>query len=257
MWWSFWYCLVSLCVEGFTTKFQPLNPKQAKFQEMIHAKDKTILLGVGSAGTGKTLLSCQESLNLLFHKKIKKIVLTRPTISVEDEQIGFLPGSLEDKMSPWTRPFFDNLLEFYSANEIQRLMQENKVEICPLGFMRGRTFRDCIIILDEAQNTTPKQMKMILTRIGHNCKIIVVGDTKQSDITGINGLHDVLSRLHGHYRDKYYRMTQDGIAIVRFEDHQIVRHPIIETIVRIYDDEDTDGLKTFQGSKERSSVETT
>lgn len=231
-----WWWMVGLSV-GFTNKFQPLNPKQMKFQELIHAKDNTIVVGVGSAGTGKTLFSCQESLNLLCHKKIQKIVLTRPTISVEDEQIGFLPGSLEEKMSPWTRPFFDNLLEFYSPHDLQRLLQENKIEICPLGFMRGRTFRDCIIILDEAQNTTPTQMKMILTRIGHNCKMIVVGDAKQSDIVGINGLVDFLYRLDLQYENEYYRMVQDGIGIVRFENHQIVRHPIIEKIVKMYDQE--------------------
>lgn len=227
-------CILSLS-ESFTPKFVPLNTKQFKLQDCIQDRNKTIVLAIGSAGTGKTLLSCQGSLNLLHHKKVKKIILTRPTISVEDENIGFLPGSLEDKMTPWLRPFFDNLLEFNTPHDVQKMIQENKLEVCPLGFMRGRTFRDSIIILDEAQNTTPKQMKMILTRIGQNTKLVINGDLHQSDLNGLNGLQDFLYRLDSYYKGRQYMMYEDGIATIFFENHQIIRHPLIEKIVEIYD----------------------
>ena len=220
---------------GFISKFQPMNPKQHKFQTLIHDKNVSVVFGIGSAGTGKTLLSCQESLNLLHHKKMKKIIITRPTVSVEDEEIGFLPGTLEDKMSPWTRPIFDNLYHFYTINDIHRFIQENKIEICPIGFMRGRTFMDSIIIVDEAQNTTPRQMKMILTRIGKNSKLVIVGDLKQSDLDEQNGLQDIIYRLNNHYNDPS-QMFQEGIGVVRFDDRHIVRHPLIEKIVNIYND---------------------
>ena len=230
----FLFLVFSGVASAFMTKYTAINSKQAKFQEFIHDKNKTIILAVGSAGTGKTLLSCQESLNLLHHKKIKKIVVTRPTVSVENEEVGFLPGSLEDKMSPWTRPIYDNLFEFYSPQDIQRFAQENKLEVCPLGFMRGRTFKDCVIIVDEAQNTTPKQMKMVLTRIGHNSKLILNGDLQQSDLDGINGLQDFTNRLERFYEGRRHQMYEDGIGTIFFEDHQIIRHPIIEKVVKVY-----------------------
>lgn len=223
------------CVWGFQSKFEARNPRQSKFQSLIHDKEKIIIFGIGCAGTGKTLFSCQESLNLLHHKKVKKIVITRPVVSVENEEIGFLPGSLEDKMSPWVRPIFDNLCEFYQAGELRQMIKENKIEICPLGFMRGRTFRDTVIIVDEAQNTTPRQMKMVLTRIGENSKLILNGDLRQSDLSQRNGLEDVLSRLRNHYNEGH-QMFQDGIAIIHFENQHVLRHPVIEKIINVYEE---------------------
>lgn len=220
---------------AFQPKFEARNPRQSKFQSLIHDKNKVIIFSIGCAGTGKTLFSCQESLNLLHHKKVKKIVITRPVVSVENEEIGFLPGSLEDKMSPWVRPIFDNLCEFYQVSELRQMMKENKIEICPLGFMRGRTFRDTVIIVDEAQNTTPRQMKMILTRIGDNSKLILNGDLRQSDIPQCNGLQDIISRLRDHYVDGHH-MFQDGIAVVHFENQHVLRHPVIEKIISVYEE---------------------
>jgi phosphate starvation-inducible PhoH-like protein len=232
-------CLLFVPLESFRTKFEPRNSRQQKFQSLIHDKDKFIIFGIGCAGTGKTLLSCQESLNLLFHKKVKKIVLTRPVVSVENEEIGFLPGTLEDKMSPWVRPLFDNLCEFYTPSEIKQMIKEDKIEICPLGFMRGRTFRDTVILVDEAQNTTPRQMKMVLTRIGENSKLILNGDIRQSDLEQTNGLEDIVCRLQQSYPVSH-DMFLDGIAMVHFGNEHVLRHQVVEKIIRVYDEDGED-----------------
>jgi phosphate starvation-inducible PhoH-like protein len=221
-----------ITVGAFSPKFYPLNQNQEKFQNLIQSKDKHIIFGIGSAGTGKTLLSCQEAVRLLQKKQIKKIILSRPTVSVEGEELGHLPGSLQEKMSPWTRPLLDNLREFYSMSEIQKLISNDVLEICPLGFMRGRTFKDCFIILDEAQNSTPIQMKMILTRIGFNSKLVINGDLGQSDIQQRNGLKDVIERLSTLYENPH-EMYRDGFGIVRFSES--LRHPIINKINNLYD----------------------
>jgi len=230
--------LVCLCVSrgvyGFSPRFTPKNTKQEKWQDYLRDVSKPIVIAVGSAGTGKTLFSCQEALFLLHEKKMKRLILTRPTISVEDEEIGFLPGDIKDKMSPWTRPIYDNLYEFYTPREVDKLSSENILEVCPLGFMRGRTFRDTVIILDEAQNTTPIQMKMILTRIGHGSKLVINGDIHQSDIHGMNGLYDLLTRLKQKYEHEPHVMIRDGFGLVEFQNDQIIRHPIIEKVVSIY-----------------------
>ena len=154
-----------------------------------------VVVGTGPAGTGKTLLACHAASRALVSKQVDRLILTRPAVSV-DEQHGHLPGSLEQKMAPWTRPMFDALHRWYPPKKVRDMMYDQKIEICPLAYMRGRTFDNAWIIGDEMQNSTPSQMKMLLTRIGEGSKMVVIGDPNQHD-RGFehNGLIDLLERL--------------------------------------------------------------
>jgi len=224
------FCLLMLSKIGrsFTPRFKPVNPRQEELIRLIRSRDTPIIVAVGSPGTGKSLLACQEALHHLHQKKIRKMVLTRPTITVDGEELGYLPGSLETKMSPWIRPLFDCLQDSDERSRVQKLVREGVIEICPLAFMRGRTFRDSFIILDEAQNTTPLQMKMALTRIGPESKMIITGDLGQSDLGNQNGLRDFVDRLSAT------EPMIDGVGMVRFSDQDILRHPVIEKILALY-----------------------
>lgn len=167
---------------------------QQKYIDLMREDVVDIIIAIGPAGTGKTLLACYAAVEALRLKKIGKIVITRPVVSV-DEEIGFLPGGLESKMDPWTRPIFDALRETYSAKEIDTMMEEGVIEIVPLGFMRGRTFKNAWIIADEMQNSTPTQMFMLATRIGEGSKMVITGDLNQSDLDGPNGLHEIHEKI--------------------------------------------------------------
>lgn len=183
-----------------------------------------IIIGSGPAGTGKTMLACHAGSKALINGEKKKLILTRPAVSV-DEQLGSLPGSLEDKMSPFTRPMFDVLNKYFKPKDIKLMIEAQTIEICPLAFMRGRTFEDAWIIGDEMQNCTPNQMKMLLTRIGNNSKLVVAGDTQQHD-RGFekNGLSDLLTRLR----------PSPNIQSHVFTEEDIERHPVIKEILELY-----------------------
>jgi len=218
-------------------KYTPMDPFQVKFDQFLKSDQIKILLVMGSAGTGKTLLSCQQAVHELKTKKKQKIVISRPLVSVDKEEIGFLPGDMNEKLLPWTMPIFDHMGDFLETSEIKRLVHESKLEISPLGYMRGRTFKNSYIILDEAQNTTPTQMKMFLSRIGENSKMVVNGDLQQSDIKdGINGLEDFVLRIRSKYEENKSEMYQDGFAIVDLGRKNTYRHPIIQKVVEIYDE---------------------
>jgi phosphate starvation-inducible PhoH-like protein len=194
-----------------------------------------IIIAHGIAGTGKTLVSSQEAVRLLQEKKIKKIVITRPLKTVDNEEIGFLPGTMQKKLEPWIQPMFDYFKCYYSISEINQLMDQNQLEIAPFGFLRGRTFDDSIVIADEMQNASQIQMKLLLTRIGNNSKIIICGDLSQSDHDPhANGLKDLISRLDNKYDDKYQRY-KDGFAVVYFDEKCIKRNEIIAKIVELYE----------------------
>jgi phosphate starvation-inducible PhoH-like protein len=218
----------------YSYKYLPLNNLQLKYQNYIKSEQINIIFVKGVAGTGKTLLACQQAIHDIEIKKKQKIIITRPLISVDNEELGFLPGTMNDKMSPWMNPIFDHLLDFISKENLDYYIQNGILEISPLGFMRGRTFKNSIIILDEAQNTTPKQMKMFLTRIGNNSKIIINGDLSQSDLEIPNGFQDVLSKLDHKYQHNYKQMIDDGFAIIDLGKNPI-RHPIIKKILYLYD----------------------
>ena len=197
---------------------------QAIYRKLLQNMNVPIVVGTGPAGTGKTFIASYIGAQKLASGAVKKLILTRPAVSV-DEQHGYLPGTLEQKMSPWTRPIFDSLGKFYNKKEIKALMADDVIEICPLAYMRGRTFDNSWIIADEMQNSTANQMKMILTRIGQGSKIIITGDTTQVE-RGFteNGLSDFITRLG----------TVDGIGHVEFEESDITRHYIIKDILDMY-----------------------
>jgi phosphate starvation-inducible PhoH-like protein len=190
--------------------------------------EQSIVVAVGPAGTGKTYLAMLAAVKAFRTGECKRIILTRPAIGVEDEQHGFLPGNLVAKMEPWTRPLLDVLREYYRPAEIAAMIDEGTIEISPLAYMRGRTFKYAWIIADEMQNATPAQMKMLLSRIGTESRIMVTGDVEQADrARGENGLLDLCSRL------EHYPVT--GMAVCRLTGRDIQRHPIIGSVLALYD----------------------
>lgn len=222
-----------------TTKAQLFNNKeyvaktinQKEYLKSLNNPNINLLLCNGPAGTGKTLFACQHSIQLLKEKVINKIIITRPMISIE-EDMGFLPGDINKKMHPFTIPIFDIFEEFYSKKDITSLVNENIIEIAPLGFMQGRTFKNTIIIADEMQNSSPSQMFMLLTRIGLKSKMIITGDLMQT-LNENNGLNDILKKLINKYDNKE-DMNNDGIDIVKFNNNDIQRSVIVSKITDIY-----------------------
>lgn len=197
---------------------------QRRYLDLLSSR-VPIVIGTGPAGTGKTLLACNAGSHALATRKVERLILTRPAVSVE-EQHGFLPGSLEQKMEPWTRPMFDALYRYMSPKKVRELMVDQVIEICPLAYMRGRTFDNAWIIGDEMQNSTPGQMKMLLTRIGEGSKMVVAGDTAQHD-RGFedNGLADLIARINSE---------SDSIGHVAFSNDDVVRNEVIKEILRMY-----------------------
>jgi phosphate starvation-inducible protein PhoH len=205
----------------------PKSRGQEKLIVSLLDDDTDIVVATGPAGTGKTYLAMQAAISSLKNQSCDRIVMTRPAVGVDDEQHGFLPGSLLQKMEPWTRPLFDVLNEYFHAREITQMIEEQVIEISPLAYMRGRTFKNSWIIADEMQNATPGQMKMLLTRIGQGSKIIVTGDVEQTDRTSNdNGLIDLCHRLS--------QKDIKGLAICKLGSCDIQRHPIIDGVLEIY-----------------------
>lgn len=207
----------------------PRNKSQDNYLKKLQDPDKTMIFAIGPAGTGKTLLATQTAVKLLKEKQIEKIIVTRPAVSV-DEQHGFLPGTLEKKMEPWTRPIFDVFAEYYYAKEIQNMLLEGIIEVSPLAYMRGRTFKNAFVLADEMQNATPNQMKMLLTRIGENSRMVITGDLKQADRLEDNGLIEFIHLLEGSNFNHRY------VDIVNFGQKDIERHPAVKEILEIYGD---------------------
>src|SRR6056300_238343 len=207
----------------------PKSRNQERYILDLLDTSKHIVIGHGPAGTGKTYLAMQAAIKAFRNHECERIVLTRPAVGVEDEKHGFLPGTLEQKMEPWTRPLFDILRLYYNTKEIAHFVEEGVIEIAPLAFMRGRTFNNAWIVADEMQNATPGQMKMLLSRIGENSKIVVTGDVEQADRRAAeNGLLDVVERLQSR--------GGDGIAVCNLGKRDIQRHPIIDTVLELYAD---------------------
>jgi phosphate starvation-inducible PhoH-like protein len=190
-----------------------------------------IVAGVGSAGTGKTLFACDTAIKMLHSgdQNVEKIILTRPLVSVENENIGFLPGDINSKMNPWLLPIFDIFLEYYTQNEINQKIEDGVIEISPLGYMRGRTFKNCIIIADEIQNATPGQLLMVATRIGLNSKLILTGDLNQSDLKMQNGLE--------HFVNKMKTVnTFNDIKLVEFSNTDVERSEVVKHVLKLLKD---------------------
>ena len=210
--------------------YKPKTINQQKYLQAIENENTKLVIVNGPAGTGKTLFACISAIELLKNNNIDKIILTRPLVSVEEE-IGFLPGNINEKMDPWTKPIIDIFSEYYKKPEIDQMIYNNVVEIIPLGFMRGRTFKNSYIIADEMQNSTPNQMKMITTRIGENSKMIITGDLNQSDLKEKNGLDDLIKKY-----ETYSNMNEieDLIKFIKLENTDIERSQIVKTIMNIY-----------------------
>ena len=206
----------------------PRNRHQEEYVVKLLDDTKDIVFGVGPAGTGKTLLAVQVAVKLFKEGKIDKIIVTRPAVSV-DEELGFLPGTLEQKMAPWTRPIFDVLREYFDARQIEGMIEEGIIEIAPLAFMRGRTFKNAFILADEMQNATPNQMKMLLTRLGEGSQMAVTGDLAQADRLKDNGLIDFVKLLETGRASR--------LDIVYFAQGDIERHEAVKEVLQVYGDE--------------------
>jgi phosphate starvation-inducible PhoH-like protein len=202
----------------------PKTMNQRRYIEAIERND--LVFGIGPAGTGKTYLAVAMAISALLNKKVSRIILTRPAVEA-GERLGFLPGTLQEKVDPYLRPLYDALYDMLDAEKVEKFMERNTVEVAPIAFMRGRTLNDSFIIFDEAQNSTPEQMKMVLTRQGFNSKMVVTGDITQMDLPfgKRSGLLDVTDVLRG----------VEGISFMYFDERDVVCHPLVQRIVKAYE----------------------
>jgi len=209
-------------------KIIPRNKAQEQYMLTLADARKDVVFGIGPAGTGKTLIAVLTAIKLFKEGSVDKIIVTRPAVSV-DEDLGFLPGTLEQKMAPWTRPIFDVLREYFTTREIEGMIDEGVIEIAPLAYMRGRTFKKAFIIADEMQNSTANQMKMLLTRLGEGSKMAVTGDLAQADRLKDNGLIDFITQLN--------RSSVSRLASISFGFEDIERHEAVKEVLQVYGDE--------------------
>lgn len=232
--------------EVFKQKRRPKNPIKFRVnlnEEQKEAKAKilenTLTILAGKAGSGKTLLACQIALDKLFTKEIEKVIITRPTVSKED--IGFLPGDLREKLDPWVQPIYQNMYALYDKEKVESLINEGKIEIVPVSFMRGRTFLDSVIIVDEAQNVTHEQMEMIVTRIGLRSKMIICGDDGQVDLK---------SRRDSGFKFLYAaaRKVKNMVGITLTQNH---RDPIVDNLIEIYEEAEEKGIVNNNNNKRK------
>lgn len=243
--------------------YKPEGENQKQYATHLKDGQVKLVLGIGPAGTGKTLLACQQAIHDLKDGVVDKIIITRPVIPVEEEEIGFLPGNINKKMAPWTQPIFDIFMDHYTKKEIDMMIQFNIIEIAPLAFMRGRTFQRAFIIADEMQNSTPKQMLMLTSRLGVSSKMVITGDFEQSDKDKYNnGLADFLARfrLFKQFRNKKKRIMEAvrdtlmlpknassidndafcEVRVILFNPHDIQRSPFVKKIIEMYNMENDD-----------------
>ena len=219
----------------FTPIYKPKSENQQKYMDYLKNENVSLILSVGPAGTGKTMFACLEAIQLLKNDKINKIIITRPIIGVGDEELGFLPGNMMKKMEPWTQPIFDVFLQYFTKAEIDHFLYNGNIEISPLAFMRGRTFRNAFVIADEMQNTSPSQMAMFVTRFGENSKGVITGDLNQSDKNGqgqVNGLYHLLQKMERYTdnREDLERM----VKIIRFDEKDVERSKLVGLMVNVY-----------------------
>jgi phosphate starvation-inducible PhoH-like protein len=211
--------------------YKPKSKNQQNYVNSLNDYTSKIIITHGPAGTGKTLFACIKAIELFKSGEINKIVVTRPIVPVEEEEIGFLPGNIMKKMDPWTKPIFDLFSEHYSKSELDNLIYKNSIEICPLAFMRGRTFKNAFIIADEMQNSSPNQMKMLTTRIGTNSKMVITGDLQQTDILKENGLGDFIDKINCY---NIYNKNSNLINIIELTNEDIERSEIVKNVINIY-----------------------
>ena len=221
-----------------TTKGKPIKPKTIGQRDYVNAiANNTITLGIGPAGTGKTYLAVAAAVNAFREKKVNRIILTRPAIEA-GEKLGFLPGDLQSKVDPYLRPLYDGLYDMIGPEAFQRYMERGTIEVAPLAYMRGRTLDDSFIILDEAQNTTPEQMKMFLTRLGFNSKAVITSDITQIDLPDgkSSGLRDAMKVL----------TDIEDVAQCHLTSKDVVRHVLVQRIINAYEKRDREREKKIQ-----------
>ena len=207
-------------------------PRSERQKEYVRAlRQSDIVISAGPAGTGKTFLAVAVGLTLLLDKKIERIILSRPAVEA-GERLGFLPGDMKEKVDPYLRPLYDSLYDLFDFDKIQRMIEVGDIEIAPLAFMRGRTLKNSFAILDEAQNATDTQIKMFLTRIGENSKIVINGDPSQIDLPHKN--------MSGLNRSKKLLGHLDEVSVIDFDHSDVVRHPLVSKIVKAYSDQEND-----------------
>ena len=202
------------------------TPNQLTYLRKLQDARKCVYIVTGPAGTGKTALACRHASKLLKNRTVEKLVITKPAVSV-DEEHGYLPGTLRQKMTPWLLPIMDSLEENLEKTKVESLINQGKIEIAPIAYMRGRTFKNSFIIADEMQNSTPNQMKMVMTRLGEGSNIVITGDTDQNDRNVENGLLDFVSKIRSEEEYQY-------IERIILENSDIKRHPAIVEILDIY-----------------------
>jgi phosphate starvation-inducible PhoH-like protein len=220
------------------------NLSQRRYIEMILEKD--IVITVGPAGTGKTYLAMAMAIAALNRHEVARVILTRPAVEA-GEKLGFLPGSMAEKVNPYLRPLYDALHDMMAFEKAARLMERGVIEVAPLAFMRGRTLNDSFVILDEAQNTTPEQMKMFLTRLGYDSKAVITGDITQIDLPAdqLSGMVDAMRVLEG----------VEGIGFMRFTEADVVRHPLVQSIIRAYELRDSRRSRSEQARRRDETSE--
>ena len=206
----------------------PRSLNQETLVACLEDSSQHIVFAVGPAGCGKTLLATLAAIKALKEGTIEKIVVSRPNIAVDDKDIGYLPGDIMQKMAPWMAPIFDVFAEYYSQKEIIGMVEEKIIEVVPVAYIRGRTFKNAYVLFDEAQNSTPTSMLSVLTRIGENSKLIITGDVKQGDRGPKNGLSDIIHRMQTH--------NPNHISLVQFNDRDVERHPVIKEVLKMYKD---------------------
>lgn len=207
-----------------------LTETHARYYQVLRAQcAESVVVGVGPPGSGKTQIACDVAIESFLAKKIQKIYITRPAVTV-DEDLGFLPGKINDKMTPYMLPIYDAFRNHISADKLNTLIKSEAIEVGPLSFIRGRTFKNCVLIADEMQNSTAKQMKTLLTRGGHNCNMVINGDLGQSDIRGQNGLQDLISRIEL----EYISSDESVFDVVYFKNEDILRSDLVKKIDEFY-----------------------
>ena len=207
----------------------PRTPNQVRYVKSLQNVSKPIVIATGPPGSGKTAFPCQVAAEQFKSGDVKKIVLTRPIVCA-GEDLGYLPGSIENKMDPWTRPMFDILENYFARTRIKQMVDNKTIEIAPLAYMRGRTFNDCFIIADEMQNSTQQQMKMVLSRLGEGSRMAVTGDTEQCDLLEpeLSGLNHLIFKLDG------YKEQLEYIEQIILGADDIQRHPVVKEVINVY-----------------------
>lgn len=242
-----------LIPKSFISSYFPKTQNQINYVKCLNEESSKIIVATGPAGTGKTLFACLKAIDLLNKHEINKVIITRPVVTVEEE-LGFLPGNIVSKMDPWTRPIFDLFLEYYSKKQLDNMVHENQIEISPLAFMRGRTFKNAFVIADEMQNSSPNQMKMLTTRIGTNSKMVITGDMQQSDLTTNNGLSELIQKIKTYNNEHASSSIEKMIQLITLDVGDIERSEVVKKIIEIYDYKKVENVKalvTVQNIKER------